>query len=131
MSAIFCHDFICFATRSSSSSGKSVSRFSGQSFCHFLRRGKYFRNSLGLHSETIYDYLSADLTLVVVCPYSPMMPPSRPDIRIGVFFFEKMGQLRPLFRFFGFLRQTYVKNVHPVYGAGIRTHDLRNVSLFP
>ena len=23
------------------------------------------------------------------------------------------------------------KNVHPVYGAGIRTHDLRNVSLFP
>ena len=23
------------------------------------------------------------------------------------------------------------KNVHPVYGAGIRTHNLRNVSLFP
>ena len=23
------------------------------------------------------------------------------------------------------------KNVHPVYGAGIRTHDLWNVSLFP
>ena len=30
-----------------------------------------------------------------------------------------------------FLQQIYVKNVHPVYGAGIRTHDLRNVSLFP
>ena len=23
------------------------------------------------------------------------------------------------------------KNVHPVYGAGIRTHNLQNVSLFP
>ena len=23
------------------------------------------------------------------------------------------------------------KNVHPVYGAGIQTHDLRNVSLLP
>ena len=30
-----------------------------------------------------------------------------------------------------FLQQIYVKNVHPVYGAGIQTHDLRNVSLFP
>ena len=29
------------------------------------------------------------------------------------------------------LQQIYVKNVHLVYGAGIRTHDLRNVSLFP
>ena len=23
------------------------------------------------------------------------------------------------------------KNVHPVYGTGIRTHDLQNVSLLP
>ena len=30
-----------------------------------------------------------------------------------------------------FLQQIYVKNVHPVYGAGIRTHNLQNVSLFP
>ena len=30
-----------------------------------------------------------------------------------------------------FLQQKYVKNVHPVYGAGIWTHYLRNVSLFP
>ena len=30
-----------------------------------------------------------------------------------------------------FLQQIYVKNVHPVYGARIRTYDLRNVSLFP
>ena len=30
-----------------------------------------------------------------------------------------------------FLQQMYVKNVHPGYGAGIRTHDLWNVSLFP
>ena len=51
-----------------------------------------------------------------------------------------MGQPRPLFHlilvFFKqtslqFLQQIYVKNVHPVYGAGIQTHDLQNVSLFP
>ena len=30
-----------------------------------------------------------------------------------------------------FLQQMYVKNVHPVYGAGIRTHDIQNVCLFP
>ena len=29
------------------------------------------------------------------------------------------------------LQQKYVKNVYPVYGAGIQTHDLWNVSLFP
>ena len=29
------------------------------------------------------------------------------------------------------LQQIYVKKVHPVYGTGIRTHNLRNVSLFP
>ena len=30
-----------------------------------------------------------------------------------------------------FLQQIYVKNLHPVYGAGIRTHDLSNMSLRP
>ena len=30
-----------------------------------------------------------------------------------------------------FLQQINVKIVHPVYGAGIRTHNLQNVSLFP
>ena len=30
-----------------------------------------------------------------------------------------------------FLQQIYVKIVHPVNGAGIRTHDLQNMSLFP
>ena len=29
------------------------------------------------------------------------------------------------------LQQINVKNVHPVYGTGIRTHDLQNVSLLP
>ena len=28
-----------------------------------------------------------------------------------------------------FLQQINVKNVHPVYGAGIRTHELRNISV--
>ena len=30
-----------------------------------------------------------------------------------------------------FLQQIYVKNVHPVYSAGIWTHDLWNVGLLP
>ena len=30
-----------------------------------------------------------------------------------------------------FLQQINVKNVHPVYGAGIRFQDLGNMSLFP
>ena len=30
-----------------------------------------------------------------------------------------------------FLQQIDVKKVHPVYGAGIRTHDHWNMSLFP
>ena len=29
------------------------------------------------------------------------------------------------------LQQINVKNVHPVYGTGIRTHDLQNMSLLP
>ena len=32
---------------------------------------------------------------------------------------------------FTILQQIYVKNVHPIYGAGIRTHDLQNMSLLP
>ena len=52
-----------------------------------------------------------------------------------------MGQPQPLLSFiFGlfkqtsllqFLQQIYVKNVHPVYGARIRTHNLGNMSLLP
>ena len=30
-----------------------------------------------------------------------------------------------------FLQQICVKNVHPAYGAGIRTHDLNIMSLLP
>ena len=30
-----------------------------------------------------------------------------------------------------FLQQIYVKNVHPVYAAGIQTHDLQDLSLHP
>ena len=53
------------------------------------------------------------------------------------FFLKKNGPTPASFSFiFGLFKQTlqflqYVKNVHPVYGAGIRTHDLQNVSLFP
>ena len=46
----------------------------------------------------------------------------------------------PLFRLFSFfptnfniyfLQQIYVKNVHPVYGAGIQTHNRQIASLIP
>ena len=30
-----------------------------------------------------------------------------------------------------FLQQIYEKNVHPVYGAGIQTHNLQDMSLLP
>ena len=54
-------------------------------------------------------------------------------------FFKKMIQSRPLLLYiFGLFKQTkqffqqmFVKNVHPLYGAGIRTHNLRKVSLLP
>ena len=53
-------------------------------------------------------------------------------------FLKKMGQPRPLFRLFSifsnkhynFYNKYMWKNVHPVYGAGIRTHNIWNMSLF-
>ena len=52
-------------------------------------------------------------------------------------FFKKMGQ--PLLRLFSvfsskqynFYNKTMWKNVHPVYGARIRTHNLLNMSRHP
>ena len=49
-------------------------------------------------------------------------------------FFKKMGQPRPLFRLlsvfsnkhYNFYNNNMWKYVHPVYGAGIRTHDHKN-----
>ena len=35
------------------------------------------------------------------------------------------------FRLFVFLQQINVKNVNPLYCAGIRTHNLQNMSLLP
>ena len=47
--------------------------------------------------------------------------------------FLKMGHPRPLFRVYFrlFKQQIYVKECynHQEYGAGIRTHDLRNTSV--
>ena len=51
-----------------------------------------------------------------------------------------MGNSRPLLSFiFGLFKQTSLqfyskymwKKVHPVYSAGIQTHDLQNMSLLP
>ena len=44
-----------------------------------------------------------------------------------------MGQPRPIFRLFSVFSNkqynfnNYKCHVHPVYGAGIRTHDLSNI----
>ena len=58
-----------------------------------------------------------------------------------LFILHKMGLPRPLFNLFSSLQtnisiltqQNYVKKcyVHPVYGVGIRAHNLRNMSLLP
>ena len=55
------------------------------------------------------------------------------------FVFKKMSITRPLLRLFSvffkltiqFVHQINVKNVHQVKGAGIRTHDLSNMSRLP
>ena len=58
----------------------------------------------------------------------------------GVFsktvFLNKWAILGPFVRFYfnhfkQTLQQINVNNVHPVFGAGIRTHDLQNKSLLP
>ena len=54
-------------------------------------------------------------------------------------FFKKNGPTPAFFCLFSvfsnknykFLLQIYVKNVRPVYGTGIWTHDLRNMTLLP
>ena len=53
-------------------------------------------------------------------------------------FFLKMVHPRHLFYLFSsfqtnitILQLINVKNVHPVYGTGIQTHDLWNMSLLP
>ena len=69
------------------------------------------------------------------CTFYKRLPTNRKDPLTSVnqiapklihSFFLKMGQPRPLFHLFSvfsnkhqFLQQIYVKNVHPVYGAGI------------
>ena len=59
---------------------------------------------------------------------------------IGKGFFKKMGQPRPLFHFFlvfsnkhhyNFYNKSMRKNFHPVYSAGIRTHNLLYMSHHP
>ena len=48
--------------------------------------------------------------------------------------FFKMDNSRPLFRLFSSFQPNITnkcENLHPVYGAGIRTQDLRNMSLLP
>ena len=60
----------------------------------------------------------------------------RSELKLNVFFKKKMGQPRTVFHLFStfqthitFLQQINVKNVHPVYSDGIRTHYLWNISL--
>ena len=57
---------------------------------------------------------------------------------LWIYTFKNMGQPRPLFRLLlsfkqklQFLQQINVINVHLVYGTGIRTRDLWNMTLLP
>ena len=68
------------------------------------------------------------------------MPSYYDEVILILFFCLAMARylfFQPLFRLFSsfqtlqFLQQINVKNVHPVYGAGIQTHDLWNMSLLP
>ena len=52
--------------------------------------------------------------------------------------FKKIGHSRPFFVYFRLFKRTLqilqqinVKKIDPVYGSGIRTHDLWNTSLLP
>ena len=62
---------------------------------------------------------------------------SLPSGQIMFFKWATPGLFLVYFRLFKqtlqFLQQIYVKKCydHPVYGVGIRTHDLRNTSLLP
>ena len=60
-------------------------------------------------------------------------------IQLPCFFLKKMGHSQSLLSFiFGLFKQTFqffttifVKNVHPVSGTWIRTHDLWKMGLLP
>ena len=57
------------------------------------------------------------------------------EIRFSVVFFKKWASFSFTFGLFKqtiqFLKQINAKNVHPVNGAGIQTHDLLNMSHYP
>ena len=66
------------------------------------------------------------------------LPLVEPQIQVNILtLFSKSGLLFRLFSVFSnkqtiqFLQQINVKNVHPVCGAGIRTHDILNTSRLP
>ena len=60
-----------------------------------------------------------------------------PRFKGAFYIYFLMGHPRRLFQFIfylfkqtlQFLQQVFVGNVHPVYGAGIQTHDPQNMSL--
>ena len=64
---------------------------------------------------------------------------SKRSVDSAALFFKKIAQSRPLFNFFfvfsnkkyNIYNKSLWKNVHPVYGAGIRTNDLSNLSCHP
>ena len=67
------------------------------------------------------------IDVLQTCAYSKVQQPNC----FTYVFFKKMGHPRPHFHLFlsfqttlQLLQQINVKNVHPVYNAGIQTHDL-------
>ena len=99
----------------------------------FFGNSKNVSKFLAEFFDRLFD--SPTVRWMLTFPYFNILPNLRST---ESFFFKKMGQPRPLFRLFSvfsnkhynFYNKYMWKNVHPVYGAGIRTHDLRNVSLF-
>ena len=88
------------------------------------------------------DYNYLDFTLDVydfTLGMSPNKCPTNFQYNLAIYRFLKKWANPGLFSVFlvflnkqyNFLQQIYVKNVNPVYGARIRTHNLWNVSLFP
>ena len=63
--------------------------------------------------------------------------PLKAPFEAGIAFVKKWGNPGLFFLYFCLFKThiriftTIVKNIHPVYGAGIRTHNLWNMSLLP
>ena len=78
---------------------------------------------IGLAKEDVYTKVK--LGCVSACDFGSVFVKNGPS---SAYFFVYFCFFKHTLHFFN---KYMWKNVHPVYGAGIRTHDLRNMSLLP